>query len=204
MPDSVPPADLHEEGVALIVDDEESIRDACQLILHREGYRVVTAPDGEAGLEAARRENPDLVFLDLKMPKLAGMAVLDELQAVAPDAVKVVVTAYATVTSALEAMRHGAFDFLAKPFTPDELRLVTRRAADRRLLTLQNRRLAQEMAESEARFAQLLEKEFRQPLARLEECLTGLADQVAPAGRDRINEAQGAVTRLQKLLADWR
>jgi DNA-binding NtrC family response regulator len=119
------------EPSVLVVDDESSIREACNRVLLAEGYQVRVASSGETALELAHRERPDLVLLDLKMPGLGGMAVLDELNRLAPTSVKVVISAYATVSMALEAMRHGAWDFLAKPFTPDELRLTARRALER-------------------------------------------------------------------------
>lgn len=120
------------EMVVLIIDDEESMRSACAETLTREGYQVHTAADGEAGLEVAGQVAPDVVFVDLKMPKMGGMAVLEELTQVAPEAVKVVITAYATASTARGAFTSGADDFLPKPFTPDELRLTAARALQHR------------------------------------------------------------------------
>lgn len=111
----------------LVVDDEDSLREACVRVLTRRGYQVHTAMDGETALEAIAAGPPDLVLLDLMMPEMGGMAVLDELKRLAPSSRCVVVTAYATVSTTREALRHGAADFLAKPFSPEELCTVVER-----------------------------------------------------------------------------
>lgn len=120
------PEDQHLANV-LVIDDEDSLREACTRVLTRRGYRVHTAMDGEAGLEAIASLQPELVLLDLMMPEMGGMAVLDELRRLSPGSKCVVVTAYATVSTTREALRHGAADFLAKPFSPDELCSVVER-----------------------------------------------------------------------------
>lgn len=183
----------------LIIDDEESMRDACAQVLTREGYSVNTAPDGENGLAMVQADPPDIVFLDLKMPGMAGLAVLDELRIMAPDAVKVVITAYASVSSALEAVRHGAYDFLPKPFTPDELRVVTSRALERHELVCKNRRLEAERDQAKHRFLRLVTGEVSAPLAAaragLQELCQGLADRPEEQAL-----AVQALDRLEKLL----
>jgi DNA-binding NtrC family response regulator len=198
-PDSGP------EPYVLIIDDEESMRDACAQVLAREGFVVRTAPDGEAGLELVRQRAPDVVFLDLAMPKLAGMAVLDELAELAPDTVKVVITAYATVSSALEAVRHGAYDFLPKPFTPEELRVIAGRALERRSLLVKNQQLARERDQAKHRFLQLVTSEVRGPvaaaLARLHQLDQELRDQ--PRARELAQEAADRLDRLVSLVDRW-
>lgn len=119
---------LEENGaLVLIIDDEEALRSAGRQALVREGYEVYTAANGQEGVEMARELQPDVVLVDLNMPGLAGMAVLEELAQAAPKAGTLVITAYATVSTAVGALTSGADDFLAKPFTPDELRLATAR-----------------------------------------------------------------------------
>jgi DNA-binding NtrC family response regulator len=126
---------------ALVIDDEAVMRDSCREILEKMGFRVRAEENGEAGLGRFSEEAFDLVLLDLKMPGMGGQETLVELVRRDPEAVIVVITGYATVQSAVEAMRTGAYDFLPKPFTPEEFRIVVRRAIERRELLVENRRL---------------------------------------------------------------
>ena len=165
----------------LVIDDEESMRDACTQVLTREGYAVSSAADGESGLETACQEAPDLILLDLKMPKMAGMVLMDELNRCCPDSIKVVITAYATVSTALEAIRHGAYDFLPKPFTPDELRLMAHRGLERRSLVLRNRELVAERDRIAAECLVALPGKIRGPLRETREMLDRLSSLVSDA-----------------------
>jgi CheY-like chemotaxis protein len=113
----------------LIIDDEENIRRTMQMALETEGYRVGTAADGPEGLVRFReREGWDLVLLDQRMPGMEGLEVLRAIHEIDPAARVVMVTAYATIELAVDAMKAGATDFLRKPFTPDVLRGAVRGA----------------------------------------------------------------------------
>ena len=114
----------------LIIDDEEVVLDSCTEIFAGSDYQVATAMDGAQGLELLEDFEPDLIFVDLMMPGISGIEVLERVHATDPTIVTVVITGYATVNSAVEAMKHGAYDFLPKPFTPDEFRLIARRALE--------------------------------------------------------------------------
>jgi len=129
----------------LVIDDEESMRDSCRQTLSREGNRVEVAGDGRIGLAMLEKESFDLAILDLKMPGLSGMEVLKQIKREYPDVLVVVITGYATVESAVEAMKNGAYDFVPKPFTPGGLRVVVNRALDRRELVLENILLRSEL-----------------------------------------------------------
>lgn len=129
----------------LVIDDEEVMRDSCQKILSKPGCRIEVAEDGIKGLNAFGTQGFDVVILDLKMPGLDGMEVLRIIKEQSPQTEVVVITGYATVESAVEAMKRGAYDFIPKPFTPDALRLVTDRALEKRQLTLENIFLRQEL-----------------------------------------------------------
>lgn len=111
----------------LVVDDEERLRQVCRRVLEPLGHLVSEAPDGLKGLEAIERDNPDLVLVDLMMPHMDGMEFLGAAREKHPDLSFVVITGYATLEKAVEAMKQGADDFLAKPFKPQELRLVVDR-----------------------------------------------------------------------------
>jgi two-component system response regulator FlrC len=130
----------------LVVDDEEGIRTFIGEVLEGEGLRVTLAADGESAARLLDRESFHLMFTDLRMPGLDGMALLRKTRAESPETEVVVLTAHGTVAGAVEAMKLGAFDYLDKPLSgPDELRLVTSRAMERRHL----REDAQRMRPSE-------------------------------------------------------
>jgi len=139
---------MFSQARILVIDDDESMRDSCRQALARKASRVEVAEDGLSGLEILEKEAFDLVILDLKMPGLSGMEVLSRIKQEYPEVVVVVITGYATVESAVEAMRHGAYDFLPKPFTPESLRAIVGRALDARELVLENILLRSELEAS--------------------------------------------------------
>lgn len=120
----------------LVIDDELIMREGCSRILSKEGWGVICAENGKQGLDEiqARLEKIDVILLDLMMPGMSGMEVLDHIQTIDPSLLVIVITGYATVELAVEAMKKGAYDFIPKPFTPDQLRIVVRRALERRTL----------------------------------------------------------------------
>lgn len=115
----------------LVIDDEQIIRDGCNRILSKENIEVHLAENGEKGLDMIREESFDIILLDLMMPGLSGMQVLEEIRQEPSELLVIVITGYATVENAVEAMKRGAYDFIAKPFTPDQLRIVVQRAFER-------------------------------------------------------------------------
>ncbi len=118
---------LHTPRI-LIIDDEPRIRDACMLVLSDKGFVVAAAPDGEQGLQMIREQHYDIVLVDLMMPTISGFDVLSEVRDHHPDTVVIVITGYATLEHSIEAMKKGAFDFIPKPFTPDQLRAVVEKS----------------------------------------------------------------------------
>jgi len=129
---------MRSEANILVIDDEETMRDSCQQALSQQENKVEVAEDGVRGLAMLEKELFDLVILDLKMPGLSGMEVLKKIKESDPEAVVIVITGYATVESAVEAMKRGAYDFIPKPFTPDSLRMIAKRALEKRRLSLEN------------------------------------------------------------------
>ena len=125
----------------LVVDDEAGIRRGCERVLRSQGYEVLMAETGEKGLEILRRQpDIDLVLVDLRMPGISGFEFLLQAREIAAETVFVMITAYATIEAAVEATRRGAYDFIAKPFAPDEfLRMVDRALERVRLLRERNR-----------------------------------------------------------------
>ena len=120
----------------LVIDDEQIMREGCSRILSKDGWGVICAENGTKGLEEIKgqSEKIDIILLDLMMPGMSGMQVLDQVRAINPNLLVIVITGYATVESAVEAMKKGAYDFIPKPFTPDQLRIVVRRALEKRTL----------------------------------------------------------------------
>jgi two-component system response regulator PilR (NtrC family) len=139
----------------LVVDDEQSLRDVLSIMLKRAGYAVTNVCDGDEAIEQLNKEIFDLVITDLRMPKVDGMEVLKAVKSSSPETVVLVITAFATADSAVEAMKHGAYDYLTKPFQVDEVQLIIRNALEKRRLTTENMLLKREMA-SQSSFAQLV------------------------------------------------
>ena len=114
----------------LVVDDEKRIRQGCQKTLTLEGFEVALAESGDLAVEQLKNEHFDIILLDLMMPGLSGMDVLAHVKALHPDTVIIVITGYATLEHAIEAMKKGAFDFISKPFSPQDLRNVVAKAIE--------------------------------------------------------------------------
>ncbi len=129
----------------LIVDDEVSIGDALQQVFEYEGHDVRVARDGPAGLEAVEAELPDVTFLDVKMPGMDGLDVLEKLRELDPQALVVMISGHGTIDTAVEATRKGAFDFLEKPLDTDRLLVTLRNALAIRGLTASVERLRTEV-----------------------------------------------------------
>ncbi len=131
----------------LIVDDEWGMREGSKRILLAEGFDVDIAESGATARAIAAQKIHDIYLLDLKLPDVDGITLLDEFHTQSPNSVFLIVTAYATLDAAVEATRKGAFDFVAKPFTPQQLRQVVNRVAERRRLLLEAERLRKEREE---------------------------------------------------------
>jgi DNA-binding NtrC family response regulator len=116
------------KSCVLVVDDEEEIRKSLSRILEQEGFEIITASDGEQAMQKICFDTPDAVLLDVRMPGLNGMDVLKKIEAIDGNLPVVLVTAYANINQVVEAMREGAYDYLAKPFDNNEVVRITSRA----------------------------------------------------------------------------
>ncbi len=125
----------------LVIDDEAAIRDSLRMILEYQGYGVMTAATGEEGALLVEREAPDLVFLDIKMPGMDGLEVLQRLTHLTDVTPIVVMSGHATISTAVEATRLGAFDFVEKPLETERVMVLVRNAVDSRRLRTENRTL---------------------------------------------------------------
>ncbi|MBW8877268.1 MAG: sigma-54-dependent Fis family transcriptional regulator [Acidobacteria bacterium] len=129
----------------LIVDDEEVLQDILTLLIRKEGHHPLSAMSGEEGLAVLEREEVDLVLLDLMLPGMQGLEVLREMRRRQPDLVVVMITAFSSIESAIDAMREGAFHYIPKPFKNEEVLLTVRKALEQRRLTAENRSLKEQL-----------------------------------------------------------
>jgi len=116
----------------LVVDDEPVVCRSCEKILAEDGYEVSTVFTGREGLEKVRQEHFDVTITDMKIPDIGGMEVLECIRGEQPDMPVVMITGYASVDTAVEAMKLGAFDYIPKPFTPEEISAIIKKALERR------------------------------------------------------------------------
>jgi DNA-binding NtrC family response regulator len=132
------PSEPHSSITVLIVDDEELLVKSCGQILSSEGYTVYTEGRGRTALDMVRRHRPDLVLADLHLPDMDGMALLKEIKKISPESLVIMITGFATVDSSVEAIRAGAYDYIPKPFTATQLRILIGRAAQQVKLVRDN------------------------------------------------------------------
>ncbi len=196
-----------EKATILVIDDEKAMRDSCCQVLTKDGYRAETAVDGDTGLQKIRELKPDLVLVDLKMPGMSGMELLEKVADIDPNIVCVVITGYATIESAVEAMKRKAYDFLPKPFTPDELRIITKRGLEKRRLALESARLQQEKETMRKNFITLVSHQLRSPLGSVKQYLgvikEGFVGEVASKQKELMEKAVTRVDDLLQLIDDW-
>lgn len=144
-------------GKILVVDDEQSMRDFLAIMLKKEGHDVVTAETGDNALKAVQLEIFDLVISDVKMAGINGIDVLKTVKDISPETVVIMITAFATAETAVEAMKLGAYDYIIKPFKVDELKLIINNSLEKRHLRKENILLRREM-ESRAGFENFIGK----------------------------------------------
>lgn len=141
----------------LVVDDEKSMRDFLSIMLKKSGYDVTTATDGEEAVKILHKDIFDLVITDLKMPKMSGLEVLKTVKELSPDTVVILITAFASTETAVEAMQEGAYDYITKPFQNDEMKIRIRKALEKRRLIAENLLLRKEL-EGSAVFENIIGK----------------------------------------------
>ncbi len=141
----------------LVVDDEENLRLVLRTLLRRNGYEVETAQSGEEALGLVDSFGPDFILTDVRMPKMGGLDLLATLKAKGNDATVIVMSAYGNTDLAIEAIKGGAYDYVQKPFKPDEVVLTLRKAEERELLRRENRALREEIRK-EHKFEDILAK----------------------------------------------
>jgi DNA-binding NtrC family response regulator len=138
---------MSRNGSILVIDDEEIMREILDTLLTREGYEVRLASGGAEGIELARATPFDAAIVDVMMPDMDGLTVLDELKKLDDDLAVIMITAFASVETAIAAMKLGAFDYITKPFKNDEVVVVLSNAIERKQLVAENRALRQNLQE---------------------------------------------------------
>jgi DNA-binding NtrC family response regulator len=131
----------------LIVDDELIVRQSLQSWFQEEGYSVDAVESGKEALEKLTQSQWDIFLLDIKMPGMDGLELQQKIKEIHPSATIVIMTAYASVETAVEAMKQGAYDYIVKPFDPDDLEHLIRNATERRQLVSENVRLREKIEE---------------------------------------------------------
>ena len=141
----------------LVIDDDALMRDACHLALSKQGHSVTVAKSGHEGLALLENWTFDLILLDLKMPGEDGLFVLAKIQDLDPEAIVVMTSAYGSIETAVQAIKLGAFDFISKPFTPNELLKLVNRILKNRCLSIENLCLKQDL-QKQPRHAEIISK----------------------------------------------
>ncbi len=204
----------------LVVDDEPGIREGCRRALTPHGYSIQTAENGEEGLQFIQSGEFDLALVDVMMPGMNGIDLITLIHEYDPEIVCIIITGYATVELAVTAIKQGAYDFLTKPFTTDDLLLVVNQGLERRRLSLEAKRLqtieaeAQNLAEEKARleeldqakiaFIRLVTHELQAPISAISTYLDLILNEYIPSERQReyLERAQQRAQEQLKLISD--
>ena len=196
-----------QKALILIIDDEEPLRDGCKQALEKSGYTVLTAGEGVEGIKIARERKPDIAFIDLKMPGISGMEIIEILSSDIPDIVLIMITGYASIVSAVEAIQKGAYDYLPKPFSPDQLRAVTRRGIEHRALRIETRRLREEKERMEKSFITFVSHEMRSPLVVIRQYIESLkaiaGDRFDKDVTEIIERCSIRIQSLEEMIEHW-
>jgi signal transduction histidine kinase len=206
---ATPPAGAAPAPAArvIVIDDDDVMLLSCRRVLEHDGYEVETFDNGQEGIARIQEARPQLLLVDLKMPEFDGLQVIARVRAIDPELVIAVITGYATIATAVDAMKAGAYDFLPKPFTPDELRLVVTRGCERWRLAQESRRLRQEKDAAERRIFTFLSHQLKSPLASAKQCLDVLAftsgPELAPDVAGWIERARARLDQMVSMIDDW-
>jgi two-component system sensor histidine kinase/response regulator len=192
----------------VVIDDEYAMRLSCRQILSKSGFEVETFEDGAKGLEGVAKLRPSLAIVDLKMPGMSGLEVIPRIHEIDPEIIIVVITGYATISTAVDAMKAGAYDFLPKPFRPDELRIIVNRGLERRRLKLESRRYEMERELLKRRFVSFVSHELKRPLAAVHQYLDvlrqlGDTEEARAKRRDWLDRCLQRTQDMKSLIDDW-
>jgi two-component system sensor histidine kinase/response regulator len=195
------------DNLIIVIDDDEIIRLSCKKILEKSGYRVEVFDNGHDGIRRVRDLRPPVLVVDIKIPGLDGFEVIKTVRDIDPDVVIVVITGYATIETAVDAMKAGAYDFLPKPFTPSELRILIDRGCERWRLTKDALRLRREKEEVERKFVTLVSHQLKGPLVAVKQYLDvllfSLKDELPVKALEWITRSQIRLGEMLTIIQDW-
>ena len=213
---------MTSKGSILVIDDELGIREGCRRVLEPQGFQVETAITLQEGLDRIQAGEYDLVLLDVMMPDGRGLDLLEPIRKKDPDTVAVIITGYATVELAVQAIKAGAYDFISKPFSPDLLLITVDQGLERRRLSLEAKRLqaieqeaaeltrakkeAERLSEFKTTFAFKVAHELRAPVAGtislIRPLMRGLAGELNEQQQDILARVDNRLDILMELVDD--
>ena len=195
------------ERRVVVIDDDDVMLLSCRRILQKAGYAVETFDRGATGIARLAEWKPQILLVDLKMPELDGFQVIQRVREFDQEVVIVVITGYATVATAVDAMKAGAYDFLPKPFTPDELRLIVGRSSERWRLARESAELRREKEEVERKFVTFVSHQLKTPLVAVKQYLDVLTHttggDLPDTARTWIMRSQTRLAEMLSLIQDW-
>jgi len=187
----------------LIAEDELGIRTALTMLLEEEGYEITTVKDGEQAIEAIRAEHFDLVISDIRMPGMNGLQLLEEIRKLPAAPEIVIITAYGSIETAIQALKNGARDFLIKPFSNELLKMTVARTLKLRELSEENKKL-RELERMKKEFITMLAHELRTPLTAikgyLKLVLSGMAGELEALQKDYLGVVNMNSDKLQNII----
>ena len=191
----------------VVIDDDEIMLLSCSEILTRAGFKVEAFANGEDGIGRIKEAPAALLFVDLKMPKIDGMEVIRRVRQIDPSMVIVVITGYATITTAVDALKAGAYDFLPKPFTCDEFALIVNRGFERWRLARESERLRREKEEVQRRFVTFVSHQLKTPVVAVKQYLDVMMymspGEMPDRAREWIKRSQIRLGEMLAIIRDW-
>ena len=191
----------------LVIDDDEVTLLTCRRILEKANYEVETFDNGLQGIQRFREAPAQVLLVDLKMPQLDGLQVIGQVRAFDPRAIIVLITGYATIAAAVDAMKAGAYDFLPKPFTPEELRITVGRCFERWCLAAESEKLRRQKEELQRTFATFVSHQLKTPLVAVKQYLDVLlhtcAQPLPETAMTWIARSQERLAEMLVIIDDW-
>jgi signal transduction histidine kinase len=206
-PSGTPLAEAREAKRILVIDDDEVTLLMCRRILEKIGYEVETFDNGVQGIQRLREAPAQVLLVDLKMPQMDGLQVTEQVRAFDPSIIIVLITGYATIPAAVDAMKAGAYDFLPKPFTPEELRITVSRCFERWSLAAESEKLRRQKEELQRTFATFVSHQLKAPLGAVKQYLDVLlhtsSHPLPETALAWITRSQERLAEMLAIIEDW-